>query len=441
MSYKNISNSLMNKKKGIKKRKKTIRKKMVYKKTLNEKRKKTIRKKTIRKKMKGGSPYNIEINSIYLAHRILLIASIENNNFMNKDVIFTPVYKSGQYIEELTDEPIKQSFAFEYSTGISNRGENFPNTFLPIMHIESVGKYLQKSGGLEKIIEEQINEELLPKIIDKCRENSKKHLFYFMKRFGCWKELQISAALGGETWDIFTHFKLLQDFALTHDFIHEGKLFILRTNKIQPVDWFHEKMHIEGMAQLTSLHQTILEFNNNNDRYYFDNLSINKWLNINNVLTNEKLLELSKIIAEPIQEKSFYEYQLQLFVVSNIEDVLKEIIFPSELVDAYTNNKPIINKVKDDIPLFKIKKLYQTTIYANENNEKLYESYKTDLENLPHNAENVKYIPFLKYKKDEKMYEISGTRKYDSNIEFALQKAHYEYPEYEENKFNWKICS
>jgi hypothetical protein len=298
------------------------------------------------------------------------------------------------------------------------------------MYIESVVRYLQKSSGLEKRIEEEVNAEVLPKIIDKCRENARKHLFYFMKRFGCWKELQISAALGGETWDTFAHFRVLREFALSHDFINEGKLFIERTNKIKPVNLYDER----GME---SLHD-----NTSTDN--MDNMSINKWLNTHNVLTHEKLLELSRPMNQFNKEKSFNEYQTSLLVVSNVEDVRKQVEFPAELLEAYKNNTNIVNKEKDDIPLTKVRKLYNSVRDANEINDKLYELYVRDmlqLEDMSDASELNKYIPFLKYRRDEKMYEITGSRKYDTNLEAALKKARAEYPEYEANKFNWKSCS
>lgn len=385
--------------------------------------------------------YNIKVNSVYLAHRILLIASLENNNLMNKDIIFNPVYESGTYTEVPTDKSIEQSFAFEYSTGTSNLGENFPNTFLPIMHIETVGRYLQKSGGLEKIILDKINEEILEHIINECRENAKKHLYYFIKRFGCWKELQISAALGGETWDTFQHFINLRIFALSHDYINDINLFIPRKNIIKHINLNNQTVSIEGFTHSNTLNKIILEYiHNNDDDVYVNNLSINQWLYRNHVLQNEKLIELSVPIDEYVKEKSLYEYQTSLFVVSNIEDVNKKIEFPSELNDAYEHRKNFINKKKSDITYTQIKKLFNDTVFANTKNDEYYQFYKNELKTLEVSPELYKYIIFLKYRKDRKEYVITGSHQSDIDIKKALLKAQREYSEYEQNKFNWKIC-
>ena len=377
-----------------------------------------------------------------MAHRILLIASIENDNFLNKDNIFIPNYTSGRYIAEPTDEPVKQSFAFEYSTGTSNRGENFPNIFLPIMNINAHKNYIEKAANLDLIVKDELIEVILPQIIDKCKDNAMIHLEYFLKRFGCWKQLQISAALGGETWETFEHFKILREFALTHDFISERTHFIERQHAIHPIDWNEENVHIEGIAQLSSLQKTISEYKNN-DSKQIDNLAINKWLHINNVLSVEELDKLESIplpLADAVEEKSYNKYQQTLLFVSDIDDVTKKIEFPDELQKAYEENRDIIQKI--NIPFAKIKRLFIDIQEANKIRETLYESYKADLDALlaSENLENLKYIPFLKYRKNEKSYFIPPHKETPNLIE-ALEIARKTYPYYDENKFNWKVCS
>ena len=157
------SYKLKNKKKGIKTKStktkstktKSTKTKSIKIKSIKTKRVRNTRRKKLRNtkpNKKGGSPTSIEINSIYLAHRVLLIANIESNNAINKDINYTPIYDSGKYTKEPLNYPVNQYFAFEYSTGTSNIGENFPTTFLPIMFIDRVGRYLNKARGLDEDI-------------------------------------------------------------------------------------------------------------------------------------------------------------------------------------------------------------------------------------------------------------------------------------------------
>ena len=61
---------------------------------------------------------------------------------------------------------------------------------------------------------------IIEQIPANCRDSAYRHLMYFGSRFGCWKELQISAALGGGAWDSdYLEFKLLKEFVLSHDCI------------------------------------------------------------------------------------------------------------------------------------------------------------------------------------------------------------------------------
>ena len=431
----------------LKNKKKSIKRKSIKKKSIKRKRVRNTRRKKLRNaksNKKGGSPTSIEINSIYLAHRVLLIANIESNNAINKDINYTPIYDSGKYTKEPLNYPVNQSFAFEYSTGTSNIGENFPTTFLPIMYIDGVGRYLNKARGLDEDIGEYIIETIiLPYIIEECKNNAREHLLYFLKRFGCWKQLQISAAIGGEAWDTYKHLTLLQRFAFTHDCIYDiqGLTFIERINPIQPVD-LNASVPIVG-GNNAPLSQIL---NYNNDGILINNFEINSWLHYYNVISSEKLSQLSQQPSSSsdnnvVEEQSFNGYKIKLFKSSSLDDFLGKIIeFPPELMDYYINKKDYINPTKGNIPYNKIKNLYDDVQIANNNNLKFYQDYITDLNSVT-DSELRKYIPFLIFTRNNKSYESKGFPMSQINITKALQTIKKRYPEYELNKFNWRICS
>ena len=89
--------------------------------------------------------------------------------------------------------------------------------------------------------------------------------------------MQISAAIGGETWDTYAHFNLLRSFAFAYDYIHnvEGFTFIERTNPIQPVDLTSLVPIVDGNT--APLFEILLNYSNN-DGILINNFEINSWL-------------------------------------------------------------------------------------------------------------------------------------------------------------------
>jgi hypothetical protein len=178
---------------------------------------------------KGGTNNDITIVGILHDLRIIVVANVKNNNlcseldYVNHDTDIT--------FQDPPGDP--QNFAFEYSSGTSNPGENFPNTFLPIrryqlgngsnllktpsIHMLKKGNFVGEYGMTSELY---IFNYIIEQIPDNCRDSAYRHLKYFAARFGCWKELQISAALGGGAWDSdYLELKLLKKFVLSHDCI------------------------------------------------------------------------------------------------------------------------------------------------------------------------------------------------------------------------------
>jgi hypothetical protein len=181
--------------------------------------------KNVQKKLfKGGEDPkdNIILKGIVLTKRIILIASVLNNNSTGNDYECIPKGQQSFKYKPLVGDN-NQSYAFEYSSGTSNPGENFPNTFLPINYI-SPSDWLAKTSKLfwsthEYLLTYMYNY-ILEKLPKNCRHNAYLHLEYFINRFGCWKEIQISAALGGGIWESdYTEFVELRDFVLNNDIV------------------------------------------------------------------------------------------------------------------------------------------------------------------------------------------------------------------------------
>ena len=77
---------------------------------------------------------------------------------------------------------------------------------------------------------------------------------------------------------------------------------------------------------------------------------------------------------------------------------------------------------------------------ANNNNARFYEIYRNAIDSVT-DPELRKYFPFLLFRRDEIMYESKSLQIAPSEILKALKSIQRKYPEFELNKFNWKICS
>lgn len=116
------------------------------------------------------------------------------------------------------------NFAFEYSSGTSNV-YNFRNIFLPILRQEADG-WLNKDGGvgtilLLKQLTFHFRDILKPRrLTEKCMNEMGTFIREFVDRFGCWKQLQISALLAKpeDLWFNTLFFRTLREFVLTHNY-------------------------------------------------------------------------------------------------------------------------------------------------------------------------------------------------------------------------------
>lgn len=162
------------------------------------------------------------INGIVFTRRLLVIASIKNNTINGNDYACDHADQVGNYNYNPNTSTIDQHYALEWSTGKSNKGENFPGTFLPIRHLSPIYFYkasdLFAYGTKQQYLHNYIFNTVLSKVSIPCRENAANHLYFFLKRFGCYKELQISAALGGGIWESnYEEFRQLKTFVLNFD--------------------------------------------------------------------------------------------------------------------------------------------------------------------------------------------------------------------------------
>lgn len=118
--------------------------------------------------------------------------------------------------------PTCRNFVFEKSTGTSNE-YNFKSVFLPFLR-QDKGNWIHKDGNLD--LKSNIVPSLIKYISTKmcgssknCQSDIKVFLKEFINRFGCWRQLQLSAALAqpGELWTIVPVAIYLREFALTHN--------------------------------------------------------------------------------------------------------------------------------------------------------------------------------------------------------------------------------
>ena len=126
-----------------------------------------------------------------------------------------------------------QNFVFEYSTGTSNPGENFRNTFVPILGVANDGymyKTFMRKMDTEKrifpIVFKYVYYQLeLNQHTKSCAVIVEDFLRKFLEKFSCWKELQLSAALSGDTgiWNKLAVGRVLKEFVLNYDFSYDKK--------------------------------------------------------------------------------------------------------------------------------------------------------------------------------------------------------------------------
>ena len=424
----------------IKNSSKYLRKK-TYKK--GKKTSKKIKKYLKKKNIFGGVGNSIDIYGMLCDNRVYVIAGIKNNNMENIEV----EYSKGQLPKIISQQPLQpsqqsQPFAFEFSTGKSNIGENFPGTFLPIYRMDENINYIEKSGELIKYYLAEsigkINEILLKDISKECKSNAEKHLSVFMKRFGIWKHLQISAAFGGETWNEYDHFKSLREFALNNDLV-EKNTFVKRNDPI-------EKINPKSKFEILGNDGKINEFMFND----FDKCpintgpkgSINEWLIKMNVITRESANGNTNANANtsslPQVLENYGAYKREYTQSVNLNKIGVNVVFPRELQDAYDNQRDIndlitkdtINRIHKEIVILNAS-LPDITIKVNKEIE--------DYSNKNKDSDLIKYIPFLKYNRINKEY--SSDYSSSANLEEILKEIKKKYPFYtRDNMWNWVKC-
>jgi len=116
------------------------------------------------------------------------------------------------------------NFAFEKSTGKSNK-YNFKSVCLPFLRQDKSG-WIHKDGNIKHqptilfYLEKYISDKMRG-ISEKCQSDTKLFLKEFIDRFGCWRQVQLSAALAqpGELWTVVPVARYLREFALTYNWL------------------------------------------------------------------------------------------------------------------------------------------------------------------------------------------------------------------------------
>lgn len=136
------------------------------------------------------------------------------------------VVKFDDEYDHLSDEcsghpDLCENYTFEYSTGTSN-DFNFKNVFLPILRMDSTG-WLHKDGDekVSTIVRKHFYAMVIVKeLSEECRLDMNNFLIQFISRFGCWKHIQISAALAkpNDLWYNTRFFKILKNLAFEYNY-------------------------------------------------------------------------------------------------------------------------------------------------------------------------------------------------------------------------------
>ena len=146
------------------------------------------------------------------------------------------------------------NFVFEKSSGTSNE-YNFRNVFLPIMRHQQSG-WLNKASGLDTQCVFYLSKmiyTILKKLghSEECIKESFVFLNEFLSRFGCWKHLQISAALSDiryqDVWNMTVVGEILKDIAFTYNW------YPMQINKFKDLTPEMEKKIEEGRAFKASI--------------------------------------------------------------------------------------------------------------------------------------------------------------------------------------------
>jgi len=151
------------------------------------------------------------------------------------------------------------NFTFELSTGTSNE-YNFLGTFLPIKRQDADG-WIHKDSNLHQEFKYNTDNFMNNYIIrameqeghkEKCLDSTLLFLNEFLERFGCWRQLQISAVLAKDNsvWNSLRVGQLLKEFVMHYNWIkintewrseQQIKNFISEQQKITNNEKYSEK--------------------------------------------------------------------------------------------------------------------------------------------------------------------------------------------------------
>jgi hypothetical protein len=344
-----------------------------------------------RRNKKGGGKQIIITTDSH--HRLLLVAHLDDT-YCN------------------TPEDAKEGLAFEYSSGRSNLGQNFPNTFLPIKYVRE-DCYMKKSGDLYKFelydgffitgtgVKEKAD---LSIFIDKVCPSAKQHLEFFIDRFGCWKELQISAALGGgrdarSAWQVFSYFRNLRRFALSHNYDISTRTFIPRSEEINIFDW-----KTSGWLPFAPEYDPTC-----------DHIRINKWLKDNGVnIAASAASAASASTAAIVLKLDGTTYSRYRNKVRNTDYNLSTIQQPEFEVEL---PKEINEMLPENVNSESLKDLKKIVSDMNLKLKGLKDKIITEISEINKRDPLDKYMSFVKYSINREQYIDDDNKYYKSLIE------------------------
>ena len=200
--------------------------------------------------------------------------------------------------------PVCKNYAFLQSTGKSNV-HNFKNTFLPFKRIDASG-WIHKDGGLDTYVYNVVYNILIKAMESlqcECLGQTKLFLNEFLCRFGCWKQLQISAMLsdGSDIWGQTHMGEELKKFVMNHNYVtpHNLETYI-NTVLIENRD--------EELKQAEST--SIPNEQSDQARHYKRKKTIKKLTEYdhNAILQNIDLIKNMDLLAEPAASRQPISY-------------------------------------------------------------------------------------------------------------------------------------
>lgn len=191
-------------------------------------------------------------------------------------MVIVPIPEKTKCHESPHDNPYLEycsSLGFFKSTGTSNDW-SFEGIYLPFAGISSIDKWIRKIGSevlspwhlpiMEYVLQKLKSDNTLKK-----KGLSTLIVYKFLMRFGDWRMLQISAALGGSLWNTIPELKYIKEFILKNNLVECKNIrfpLLVRFGLI-----------IDGVSKTDQKEEeVIIEFENHlfSEKFYYDEYDV-----------------------------------------------------------------------------------------------------------------------------------------------------------------------